>query len=597
MKRLRLALGLLAAVTCSAIGASGQERRASHTFACSEVQVPMRDGTKLATDLYLPKGEGPFPVIIERTPYGKRECENPHAPYFAERGYAVLIQDVRGRYRSPGIFAQFADEGWGTRQDGYDTIEWAGTQPWSTGNVGTIGLSYSCFNQNLTVVTQPPHLKAMFCSDSASNWYKDHRYPGGAFHTIGANWFLNQNDAAKPLLENKPGERATSEDWLEWHRRRVQAGMGFWESWQNPMMAAQMGHTTYDEFWRQLAADEHIEKITIPVYYTSGWYDRYPHVVTDMFNAVRTRGGSELARRSVKLMIGPWTHGGSRSGQRVVGDADFGEAASINYAALQVRWFDQHLRSLDTGIMNEPPVRIFVMGINEWRAENEWPLARAVDRKFYLRPTRSGSIDSLNDGTLSTQAPTVNEKPATFTFDPKDPVLSIGGDLFSAPVGVRDHRPADRRSLTFTTAPLTEDTEVSGPSQVELYASSSADDTDFVVTLIDVHPNGYSQILRQNILRASRRESLENPTPIEPGEVYKLTIPIFPISNVFKQGHRIRLTVSSSSFPKWMPNHNKFMLDNEKAPFVVAQNTVYLDAKRASVLTLPVVPSPQTSTK
>jgi putative CocE/NonD family hydrolase len=362
-------------------------------------------------------------------------------------------------------------------------------------------------------------------------------------------------------------------------------------------MAAQMSHTTYDDFWRQLAADEHIEKITIPVYYTSGWHDRYPHVVTSMFNNVRTRGGSPLARKSVKLMIGPWTHGGSRSGQRVVGDKDFGEQAAINYAALQVRWFDHHLRSVDTGIMGEPPVRIFVMGTNEWRSENEWPIARATPSKFYLRSTKSGSAESLNDGTLSPEAPGPSEQSARFTFDPKDPVLSIGGDLFVAPAGVQDHRPADRRSLTFTTAPVTQDTEVSGPSEVELYASSSADDTDFVVTLIDVHPNGYSQLLRQNVLRASRRESLEKPTAIQPGKVYKLTIPIFPIGNVFKQGHRIRLTVSSSSFPKWMPNHNKFMLDNEQAPFVVAENTIYLDAKRPSTLTLPIIPPKAMSRK
>lgn len=275
---------------------------------------------------------------------------------------------------------------------------------------------------------------------------------------------------------------------------------------------------------------------------------------------------------------------------RVIGDLDFGPEAAIGYAALRVRWFDYHLLGIDNGIMTEPPVRIFVMGSNKMRDENEWPIARAVPTKFYLRSSRSGTIDSLNDGTLSWQTPPAGDQPDVYQYDPRDPVLSIGGDLLIEPRGARDHRPADRRSLTFTTAPLAEDLEITGPSMLELHVSSTADDTDFTAALIDVHPDGYAQILRQNILRASRRESLENPSPIEPGKVYKLEIPIYPISNVFLKGHRLRLTVTSSSFPKWLPNHNKFMLNNEDAPYVAATNTVYHDASRASVLTVPVIP-------
>ncbi|HWP85216.1 MAG TPA: CocE/NonD family hydrolase, partial [Terriglobia bacterium] len=239
----------------------------------------------------------------------------------------------------------------------------------------------------------------------------------------------------------------------------------------------------------------------------------------------------------------------------------------------------------------EPPVRIFLMGRNRWRKSNDFPLPNAVATKFYLSSAKSGSAESLNDGSLSRQAPAAGDKPDTFDFDPRNPVISIGGDLFTQPMGARDHRPADQRSLTFTSAELTEDLEVAGPSTVELYASSSSDDTDFVVTLIDVHPNGYSQILRQNILRASRRESLENPAPIVPGRIYKFTIPIYPVGNVFLKGHRIRLTVSSSSFPRWLVNHNKFSIDNEKAPWTTARNTVYHDAQRPSVLILPVIPA------
>jgi putative CocE/NonD family hydrolase len=562
-------------------------------YTCKEVQVPMRDGLKLAADLYLPEGQGPFPVILERTPYNKNNCRFTHGVYFAERGYAVLIQDVRGRYRSPGGFYQYRDEGWGRRQDGYDTIEWAGTQPWSTGKVGTMGLSYTCFNQNMTAVTQPPHLKAMFCADSASNWYVDHRYPGGALHMAGMDWFFTQGEAAKPIQENVPdqgGYKGDGNSWMDWHHRRIERSQGFWESWQSDNMADHFNNTTYNNYWKQFAPDEHVEKFQVPAYYMSGWYDRYPHSVTKMYNLLKTKGGTAAAREGVRLVIGPWVHGGGIVMDSKIGDLDFGPEARMGYAALRLKWFDYHLRGIDNGIMKEPPVKIFVMGLNKWRGENEWPIKRAIQTKFYLRAEKSGSIQSQNDGSLMKQPPTAAEKPDTYRYDPKMPTPTIGGDMFVEPMGARDHRPSDMTGLTFTTAPFDESVEISGPSTVDLYVSSSADDTDFVVTLIDVHPDGYAQTLRESIQRASRRESLENPTPIVPKRVYKLTIPVHPISNQFNKGHRLRLTVASSSFPKYMPSHNQFMQNNEDAPWNEALNTIYHDAQRPSVLTVPVIP-------
>ena len=584
LKRMSILLAvILPCLVPSPSWAWPEERPATFKFSCKEVQIPMRDGTKLATDLYLPEGPGPFPVVIERTPYDKNTCRWDDAPYFAERGFAVLIQDVRGRFRSPGDFYQFRDEGWGRRQDGYDTIEWAGTQPWSTGKVGTYGTSYSCFNQNMTAPTQPPHLTAMFCNDSSHSWFI-HRYNGGALNMTGMNWFIGNNEAAKPVAEN----RDEAQDWLNWHTRRIERNQSIWQSWESDNMADTLGHTTYDAFWRQYAPIEHIEKFKIPVYYKSGWYDRYPHSVTLMFNEIRKRAATQLARDSVKLIIGPWLHG--RNG-RESGDMDFGPDAAISSTALMVRWFDYHLRGVDNGIMKEPPVRVFLMGANRWIEEKDFPLQRAVLTKFYLNSARSGAAESLNDGSLSTQMPAAGDQADTYDFDPRTPILSIGGDLFTEPMGARDHRPADQKSLTFTSAAFTEDLAMAGPSTVELYASSSANDTDFVVTLIDVHPNGYAQLLRQNILRASRRESLEKPTPIVPGRAYKYSIPIYPVGNVFLKGHRLRLTVSSSSFPRWLPNHNKFMLDNEQAPWTTARNTIYHDPQHPSVLVLPVIPA------
>ncbi|MBI4446569.1 MAG: CocE/NonD family hydrolase [Acidobacteria bacterium] len=595
MRRYQLAcvLFILLLFLASPAWAWPDERPAEFKYTCKEVEVTMRDGAKLAADLYLPEAPGPFPVIIERTPYNKNNCKWSSAPYFAERGYAVLIQDIRGRFRSPGEFYLYRDEGWGPLQDGYDTIEWAGTQSWSNGKVGTMGVSSSCFNQNLTAVTQPPHLKAMFCADSAANWYKDLAYPGGAYHTIMASWHLTFNEAVKPLTENLPdtrGYRGNADQWLSWHRRRIESNMGFWESWQSPAFAEFMEHTTYDDFWKQFAVDEHIEKFNVPAYFMSAWYDRYPQSAVQMYTEVKRRAASQLARDSVKLILGPWLHGGPLVMPRVIGDIDFSPEAEVNFGALRVRWFDYHLKGIDNGIMKEAPIRIFVMGENKWREENEWPIARTVSTRFYLRATKSGTVNSLNDGTLSREKPPAGEAPDSYDYHPGNPVPSIGGDLFVEPMGARDHTPADQRSLTFTSPPLTEDMEITGSSTFEFYASSSANDTDFVVALIDVHPNGYAQILRQNILRASCRESLEKPTPIQPGRVYKMTIPLYPISNLFKKGHRLRVTVTSSSFPKWMPNHNKFAKNNEEAPFTLAKNTLYHDAQRPSSIVLPVVP-------
>ncbi len=570
-----------AVLFCGLAFAWPEERPAEYKFTCSEVEIPVRDGLKLKADLYLPQGSGPWPVIVERTPYNKRDCKYVQAPYFAERGFAVLIEDVRGRNRSPGDFNHFFDEGWGERKDGYDTVEWAGTQPWSTGKVGTMGLSYTCFNQNLMVVTQPPHLKAIFCADSASNWYKDMVYPGGVLYQGTVSW---QFDRFAELR---------SEDWANWHRRRIDTHQSYWQAWESPRMADYFSHTLYDDYWRKLAPDEHVDKIIVPAYYMSGWYDRYPLSATKMFNLIREKGGSDLARKSVKLIIGPWLHGGAPIVRdRVIGETDFGPEAAVAYAALRVRWFDYHLRGIDNGIMKESPVRIFVMGTNKIREENEWPLARAVQTKFYLNASHSGSVESLNDGSLSNQISPPSEKADVYEYDPKNPLPSIGGDLFIEPKGVRDHRPVDQKSLTFTTSPFTEDTEITGLPSVELYASSTANDTDFVVTLVDVRPGGYAAYLRQNILRASRRESLEKPTPITPGKIYKITIPMFPISNVFLKGHRLRLTISSSSLPRYLPGHNKFMLNSEEdtAAWIVAKNKIYHDAQHPSALIAPVVP-------
>ncbi|TDI35322.1 MAG: CocE/NonD family hydrolase [Acidobacteria bacterium] len=563
------------------------------TWECREVMVPMRDGVELATDVYVPENqfEGPYPVLIERTPYNKRGCEHLHARYFVKRGYVVLIQDERGRYNSEGTYYWLRDEGWGERQDGHDTIEWAAKQSWSSGKVGTMGLSFTCANQYLTMVTKPPHLEAMFCAQFATNIFKDLYWAGGALHMIMPTWLLTQNEMVQPLGQNFPAHRGylgDGETWMRWYGRKSESERTFAQSMMSPMLDDLIGKPYYDDFWRQFAVDENWDKVDVPIYHYSGWYDRYPHAAVKHFNGINKLGG-EKARGHQKLILTPHLHGASEITARVIGDIDFGPEASIDYNALRLRWFDYHLKGIDNGIMDEPPVRIFVMGDNVYRDENEFPLARTDYQDFYFRAGKSGSIDSLNDGVLSREAPT-EEPPDIYEYDPRNPVPSIGGDLFVQPNGARDHRPAGKRSLTYTTSVLTSPVEVTGLPKLVFYASSSAVDTDWVVTITDVHPDGYSQTLRQNILRARYREGDEAPVFMKPGEIYPFEIEMYPISNVFLEGHRIRIVVSSSSFPKWYPNGNTGKEMDEDFPGVVAKNSIYHDREHPSKVVLPVIP-------
>ncbi|MFN8060786.1 MAG: CocE/NonD family hydrolase [Vicinamibacterales bacterium] len=567
----------------------------AQAFECREVMVPMRDGVKLATDVYMPQkqGPGPFPVVMERTPYDKGHCENPNGKYFALRGYVAIVQDERGRYASEGEYYWLRDEGWGEHRDGYDSIEWAGTQSWSNGKVGTMGLSFTCLNQYLTAPTRPPHLAAMFCAHSASNAYKDLYWAGGALHLIMPSWLLTQAEMARPFRMNFGGGRqgyvGSPDTWTDWYTKRVESGAPMGASMISAMMTDMIAHPYYDDYWRQFAIDEHWKEIDVPIFHYASWYDRYPHSQVKHFNGIRAQGGPR-AREAQKLFIGPWTHGASEITARVVGDLDFGPDAAIDYNALRKRWFDQHLRGIDTGVMKEPPVRIFVMGANTWRDEQEFPLARTVHTDYFLRSGPTGSIDSLNDGLLAPEKPGA-EKPDAFKNDPRRPVPSIGGDLFIEPMGARDHRPADRQSLTFTTPPLERDTEVTGLPKLEFYASSSAVDTDWTVALTDVHPDGYSQILRQNILRARYREGDTKPVLLTPGQIYKLAIEMYPVSNLFKKGHRIRVTIASSAFPKWYPTGNTGKEMDQDLPGVVATNTLYHDSEHPSRMILPVIPA------
>lgn len=548
------------------------------------VRVRMHDEVELAADLFLPDGEGPFPTLIRKTPYN-REGRSREAQFFADNGYAVLIVSQRGRFGSAGIFHQAKNEGWLEHKDGYDTIEWAAQQPWSNGKIGTYGVSSDAQWQHSTAPTRPPHLVAMFTS------YAAHHRDGGrmerGIHTsAGPTWHYNNGVIGRPLR--------TVDDYTAWLADWKVTGLPFIASFLHPELVEQFIHTTYDDYWRDIDPGTRYQDYDVPIYHESGWYDRYVRWTFKSFNGVREKGFSQRARQSQKVIMGPWTHGGSVAPESDV--VKFGPAAEIDRRALHLRWFDYWLKGIDTGIMSEPPVRVYLMGAERWIEAESWPLPDTNYVKYYLRagqgqPRNSlGQLrGSLNDGRLTQQLPG-SEAPDEYVHDPYDPIPTIGGHGGFGrmwEMGPLDQRPSESRTLTFTTDVLKQDLEVVGEIRTRFFASSSAVDTDFVLTLTDVYPNGNSALLRQNAIRARYRLSVESESLLTPGKIYEFNLTLDGIANVFKAGHRIRLGIASSSFPAYLPNPGteSTYLATEG---IVARNVIYHDNEHPSAIELPV---------
>jgi len=591
------------------------------------VMVPMRDGARLATNLYRPGVNGvpvtgKFPVILERTPYDKDHSE--YWPlYFVPRGYVVVTQDVRGRYASEGRWRPDRDDG----NDGYDTAQWIGAQPWSDGGIGTVGTSYPGGTQHALALANPPYLKAMVPIDAMSDYGHYGVRHDGAFELRWLNWIFTLGmPNGGPLPVREPGVRDQLTD-LSKQVREYARGLPLrpgmtplklapdYEAW----LIEAMSHGDYDDFWKNCGVDvvEHVaEYKDVPVYLVGGWYDSWD-LMTSNLNYVTL---AKNKKGPIRLIMGPWTHGGQQSSH--AGEAEFGPEAKLDLMAFHQRWFDRWLKGIDNGVDREPPVRIFVMGGGDahktpegrlfvgghWRTENEWPVARAVSTPYYLHA----------DGSLSTVKPASGEagaaEPTHYLFDPHHPVPTMGGNISSEGVLMDrgamdqrcrkdfwlcdDERPLSARNdvLVFQTAPLTEDVEVTGRLIVKLWASSSAPDTDFTAKLVDVYPpnhdfpGGVDLNVEDGILRARYRDSLAHATLMKPGEVYAFTIEMYPTSLVFQRGHRIRLDISSSNFPRFDVNPNTGEPLNNNRRWAVADNAVYDDAAHPSQILLPVVP-------
>jgi len=571
----------------------------------TNVAVPMRDGTILYADIYRPEGPGPCPVLLQRTPYDKSMplSRNMLDPLKAARhGYVVVIQDTRGRYTSGGEFYPFRDD----IHDGYDTVEWAASQPWSSGKVGMYGNSYVGATQWQAAKSCPPHLVAIAPRVTASNYHEGWTYQGGAF-ALGFNvsWTLGNLTLAnfpslaarKPIPQGRRVQLAQAVDALESAFRflplkelpHLQDGLAdYFYDW--------LVHPDYDDYWQRLSIEEYHSRITVPALNIGGWYDIFLGGTLRNYLGMREQGATEEARRGQKLLIGPWQHGSSR-GPGIAGDHYFGlgsDPLAIDLEGVLLRWFDCWLKGAHNGIMDEPPVRLFVMGDNVWRDEQEWPLARAQSVKYYLHS--QGKANSTNgDGALSPQPPG-DEPPDVFLYNPADPVSTRGGPLcchaYFMAGGAYDQQEIERRHdvLVYSTPPLERDVEVTGPITVTLWAATSAADTDFTAKLVDVCEHGCARNLTDGIIRARYRDSRSTPSLVEPGRAYGYTIDLWATSNVFKAGHRIRVEVSSSNFPRFDRNTNTGRRIAEDAELKPALQTILHSAQYPSHITLPIVP-------
>jgi putative CocE/NonD family hydrolase len=554
------------------------------------VRVPMRDGVGLSTNVFLPGTGTSFPVVLVRTAYNKHGI-GPRE--WVNRGLAVVAQDCRGRYDSEGVWYPFVNEG----QDGFDTLEWIGAQPWCNGSIGMFGDSYLAATQFSVAPEGSRFLKALNPRFMAGDCWKRAYYCDGAF-SLGLTWSWlcfecaapTSSAALLPLFDVPSLLHTLPLLTLDERSGCVTEPAAYRDC---------LRHAHYDAFWEQFNFRARLDGATPPTLLIGGWYDYYAAETFANYQRLRDTATSAARRDSHRVLIGPWTHG--ISGSSGLGQLDFGSTALAENDAT-LRWLDGLLHGRAPADCQSAPIRIFVMGTNVWRDEQEWPLQRAQSTTWYLHS--GGSANSrLGDGALSRTAPTA-EPPDHYTYDPDQPVPTLGGNhsigpynpgLYEmAPPGPFDQGPIERRDdvLVYTSAPLAADTEVTGPVSVTLWAATSAPDTDFVARLVDVYPDGRAINITEGIIRARFRESVWGlPQPIEPGQSLPYTIDLQATSNVFRQGHCLRLDITSSSFPLWDRNLNTGAAPGADVAARLAEQTILHDECHPSAIVLPIVPS------
>lgn len=561
-----------------------------------DVAMQTRDGVTLRADVYRPDAPGRLPVLLSRLPYDKNGRRRPgDIDLFVEHGYVVIIQDTRGRFASEGDYDPLVWEA----QDGYDAVEWAAALPYSSGRVGTMGQSYLGATQYLLAPTRPPHLTAAFPVSAPADFDQCWIYhTGGAFEfgwqipyaILMARDTIRRRGLTETLLPDLECLLAPSETpWappltpeayrrlplMEWAERLAPVAPYLADYFREPTLGARSARVDVEA--------RHAE-IDVPMYHVTSWYDIFLHGGLANFCGLRQRAMTARGRAAQKLLIGPWAHlfPYTNPTSTGTGDADFGAAALIGIHEIQLRWFDHWLKGVDTGLLEEPPVKIFVMGANRWRDEQEWPLARTRYTPYYFH----------GGGALGPREPG-EEPPDQFVYDPADPVPTRGGNTLILPMGVRDQRPVEARPdvLVYTSEVMTSALEVTGPVTVTLYAATTAVDTDFTAKLVDVRADGYAHNLADGIVRARYRESRERPTLLTPGAVSRFTIDLWATSHVFLPGHRIRVDIASSNFPRFDRNLNTGEDQATGRRWDTARQTVFHDRRYPSHIVLPVIPA------
>ena len=570
-----------------------------------DVAATMRDGVTLYADIYRPDVEGRFPVLVMRTPYGKAGS-GLERTFFARSGYVVVIQDCRGRYASEGDFYPFFDD----VADGYDTVEWASRLPWSNGDVGMIGQSYMALTQYLAAKGRPPSLKAL-CPISGPVTYPENCiYRGGALEL---GWTLNyfpwlaaeslrrkgQWEAGRAFLQEALAREdappltlnSSSSDFLPSMQAYNRLPITSWAADLKdgaPYLADFLDHPRDDEFWAPVDLRADFDLIKLPMFHIGSWYDAFQYDTLAMYRGLREYGAP-----GQKLLMGPWGHlmpfstpttGGA-------GDIDFGPAAAVELLNHQLRWLDHVLKGKANGIERESNVRIFVMGRNEWRDESEWPLASTRYTDVFL--ASGGHANGAGGDGRLTFEPAGDQTADRFTYDPSDPTPTEGGACLGLAMGAFDQRSVEARLdvLVYTSVPLEAELEVTGPVLMVLFASSSAPDTDFTAKLVDVRPDGYAQNIADGVIRARYRNSRHTPEMMKPGNVYRFEIDLWSTSHVFMAGHRLRVEISSSNFPRYDRNPNTGEEPASAVHMVSANQTIFHDRERPSRLILPVIPN------
>jgi hypothetical protein len=574
------------------------------------VLVPMRDGVKLSTDLYFPEGvTEKLPVILIRTPYNKNGSRdaNSTARMFSAQGYAVAVQDARGKFESEGDYTVSAAD----TNDGYDAIEWLASQPWSTGKVATYGCSYSGENQVEMAKLRPAKLAAMVPQASGGAWRYFGAVTGGAVElAASSDWFRSNGAKIRPTLgpTRDPAGFAQAARYFTLGPQLPPVNWGrLWRTLPIIDMVKTSGappsdwegfvsHDPNDRWWDQFGYVNDTHRFNAPALFLDSWYDYGPADTLAVFNLFQKNSESDLARRNTFAIIGPTTHCvyAREYEQTVVGERFVGDAR-LDFYGIYVRWFDYWLKGTDNGVTQMPKLQIFVMGRNQWRGENEWPLARTQFTKYYLH-SHGRANSRLGTGTLDTIAPG-SEPPDTYVYDPASPVPTVGGPDFGVPLpghtaGAADQAPVEMRSdvLVYTTPPLEHGVEVTGPIEAVLYVSSTAKDSDFTAKLVDVAPDGTAYNVQEGILRARYRQGFNNKVWMKEGEVYEVRVSLSATSNYFAPGHRIRLQVSSSNFPRFDRNLNTGGNNYDETTWIAAKNTVHHATGHASYVMLPVIP-------